>query len=87
MKIYIKQNVMRIISISFNIRRRELDDNYTLYENGEVLHEYDKSRYPGGYLLEKTLSADDISDEVKRKLFDATTDEDRELAKRLLKLQ
>lgn len=78
---------MRIISKSFNIRKGCLDDNYTLYENGEILHEYDKSIYPGGYSLEKTLTADDLSDEVKKKLFDAAFGEDKELAGKLLKYQ
>ena len=35
----------------------DLDDDYTLYENGEVLHEFDKHRYPGGFNLKETLTA------------------------------
>lgn len=64
----------------------DLDDDYTLFDNGEILHEYDKSRYPGGYNLKRTLTAAELRDDVKQRLLNATGDSDRELAKRLLGL-
>lgn len=78
---------MRIVSKALNITRKGLDDDYTLFENGEILHEYDKSRYPGGYNLKKKLTVNEIDEVIKRKLYDEASDEDKELAKRLLKLQ
>lgn len=64
----------------------DLDDDYTLFDNGEVLHEYDKHRYPGGYNLKETLKANELKDSVKQRLLGATSSENLELAKRLLGL-
>jgi len=77
---------MNEIAVS-NKMKGELDDDYTLYENGEVLHEYDKSRYPGGYNLKKTLSTDELSDDVKFRLLEAASTENKELVRKILGLK
>lgn len=65
----------------------DLDDDYTLYENGEVLHEFDKHRYPGGYNLKETLTADRLKIEIKERLLDAAKEENKDLARRILGLE
>lgn len=61
-----------------------LDDDYTLYEDGEVLHEYDRHIYPGGQNLTEYLKANELSFEVKERLLKASSDEHRETVKNLL---
>lgn len=73
----------RIIAVSHKMNG-DLDDDYTLYEDGSVLHEYDRHRYPGGYNLKDTLQAKKIKDSAKERLLNATGQEDKELAKELL---
>jgi hypothetical protein len=65
----------------------DLDDDYTLYENGEVLHEFDKHRYPGGYNLKETLTADRLKIEIKAILLNAAKEENKDLARRILGLE
>lgn len=76
---------IRIIAISRKMNG-DLDDNYTLYEDGTVLHEYDKNRYPGGYNLKNTLQGKDIKVSAKDRLLNAASLEDKELAKQILGL-
>ncbi len=64
-----------------------LDDNYTLYEDGTVVHFYDKHSYPGGQNLEKTLKVSDLSNEVKQRLWEAANEENKELVSKLLQLK
>jgi hypothetical protein len=75
----------RIIAVSQQMKGG-LDNDYTLYDNGEVLHEYDRHIYPNGLNLKETLSVDELSAEVKQRLLSAASDENKELAKRLLKM-
>lgn len=62
----------------------DLDDDYILYDNGEVLHEYDKHRYPGGYNLKETLKAKELKDSVKERLMNAAPKENKELVREVL---
>lgn len=62
----------------------DLDDDYTLYENGEVLHEYDRHRYSGGYNLKETLKADELKANIKERLLNSASEEDKELVRGLL---
>ena len=73
---------MRIIAYSSGMKG-DLDDDYTLFENGEILHEYDAHRYPGGYNLKRTLKASDLNESVKNRLVKTTSDEDKEFVKNL----
>lgn len=75
----------RIIAVSHKMNG-DLDDDYTLYEDGSVLHEYDRHRYPGGYNLKETLEAKNIMDSAKERLLYASSEEDKELVKELLGL-
>lgn len=72
----------RIIAVSHKMNG-DLDDDYTLYEDGSV-HEYDRHRYPGGYNLKETLEAKNIMDSAKERLLNASSEEDKELVKELL---
>lgn len=76
---------MKAIAVSHKMKG-ELDDDYTLYENGEVLHEYDKNRYPGGFNLKETLSTDKLNDDVKYRLLEAAPTENKELVRKILGL-
>lgn len=77
---------MKKIIVYSSGSRGGLDDDYTLYEDGEVLHEYDRHIYPGGQNLTKTLQPSDLSETVKNRLYDASSDKDKELVKKLLQL-
>ncbi len=74
----------KIISVSHRMKNGVLDDDYTLYDSGEILHEYDKHIYPGGSNLKSTLSADQLSLEVKERLLFEASDENKELVRSLL---
>lgn len=76
---------MKIIAQSFKMKG-DLDDDYTLYENGEILHEYDRHRYPGGYNLKETLTSEQISNEVKTRLLNAASEEYKALVGKILGL-
>ena len=73
------------IAVSHNMKG-VLDDDYTLYEDGSVLHEYDKHTYPGGQNLRSELNVDQLSDNIKQRLFEASSDENKELVRKILKL-
>ncbi|TDD74867.1 hypothetical protein [Flavobacterium caseinilyticum] len=75
----------RIIAVSHKMNG-DLDDDYTLYEDGSVLHEYDRHRYPGGYNLKETLEAKNIMDSAKERLLYESSEEDKELVKELFGL-
>lgn len=63
-----------------------LDDDFTLYDDESILHVYDKHTYPGGQDLKENLTVADLSDEVKQRLLDAASDEDKELVRKILNL-
>ncbi len=73
----------KAISVS-NKMKGVLDDNYTLYADGTVLHKYDKHIYPGGQDIEEYLTINDLSSSVKQRLLEAATKENRELVCKIL---
>lgn len=75
----------KAISIS-NKMRGMLDDDYTLYDDGTVLHEYDKHTYPSGQNLKATLKAEDLSQSIKERLYNAASDDNKDLVRKILKL-
>lgn len=77
----------KIISISHKMKGGVLDDDYTLYEDGTVLHEYDKHAYPGGQNFSDELSVEELSVAIKHRLLEASTEENRELVQTTLKLK
>lgn len=76
---------MKIIAQSFKMIG-DLDDDYTLYENGEILHEYDRHKYPSGYNLKSTLSVEQIDNEIKMRLYNAASGENKALVQEILGL-
>ena len=74
----------KTISVSHKMKGGVLDDDYTLYDNGTILHEYDKHSYPGGQNLKESLTVADLSDEVKQRLLEAASDENKELVRKTL---
>jgi hypothetical protein len=73
----------REISVSHKMKGM-LDDDYTLFESGKVLHEFDKHTYPGGQNLKEELNSSQLNDEVKNRLLNAAPEADKDLAKKLL---
>lgn len=74
----------RRITHSHNMKKGMLDDDYILFDNGEVLHQYDKSQYPGQFNLSETLTVDQISSEIKDDFVKNAAIDDRELVMRLI---
>jgi hypothetical protein len=75
----------KVISISHKMSGI-LDDDYTLYDDGTVLHEYDKHSYKDGQNLKEDLTVNDLSEFVKQRLIQAASDENREFVTKLLNL-
>lgn len=73
---------MNPIAVSHKMKGGELDDDYTLYDNGEVLHSYDQNKFKTH--LKETLKADTLSDDIKQRLLEAASEENRALARQLL---
>lgn len=76
----------KIISISHGTKGHVLDDDYTLFSSGKVLHEYDNNTYPGGLNKSEELTVDQLSPEVKNRLLEASSLENKDLAIQLLKI-
>lgn len=76
----------KVISISHNMKG-PLDDDYTLYDDGTVLHKYDRHGYPGGSNIEDHLTADDLTDPIKERLYAAASEEYKDLVHQTLKLK
>ena len=75
----------KVISVSHQMKGI-LDDDYTLYDDGSVLHFYDKHTYPGGQNINDNLTVDDLSAKVKQGLYDAASADNKELVGKILKL-
>lgn len=76
----------KVISVSHQMKGGLLDDDYTLYDDGTILHEYDKHTYPGGQNLKATLTVAELSDTVKQRLLEASSDENKEIVRKTLNL-
>ena len=63
-----------------------LDDEYTLYENGEVINIYDANIYPGNQDLKRVLKASELKQEIKEKLLENADEVNKELVKALVGL-
>lgn len=74
----------KTISVSHKMKGGVLDDDYTLYDDGTILHEYDKHSYLGGQNLKESLTVADLSEEVKQRLLEAASDENKELVRKTL---
>jgi hypothetical protein len=74
------------ISTSLGMKKGMLDDDYILYDDGTILHKYDKNIYPGGQSLTEDLTVPDLKEEVKRRLLDDASDEHKELVRNILNI-
>lgn len=75
----------KVISVSHSMKG-VLDDDYTLYEDGSVLHKYDKHTHPGGTNLRNEMTVDQLSDKVKQRLYEASSDENKKIVQKTLRL-
>ena len=78
--------MIKVVAILQQMKKGLLDDDYTLYDTGEVLHEFDKSIYSGGQNFSQSLSVNNLKPEIKEKLLANASDDNKELVKRLLNL-
>jgi hypothetical protein len=78
--------VKKVLAASYQMRKGELDDDYILYENGEIEHNYDKSRYPGQYNLTEKLKAGQISYDVKKRLLNNASVKNKDAVRKILGL-
>ena len=75
------------IAWSHNMKKGILDDDYTLYDDGEVVHSYDKSQYPGGQDFSDTVPTDKLSklsEKVKDDFIESASPEYLEWVKKLI---
>jgi hypothetical protein len=75
----------RIVAV-LNQMRGGLDDDYSLFESGKILHQYDRHLYKGGLNRQEELTASQISNEIKHHLLNKASEEDKELVKKLLEI-
>ena len=75
----------RKIGYSHNMKGM-LDDDYTLYESGKIIHFYDKHTFPGGQNITQEVSADRLSEKVKQEILTSAKKKDKELVKQLLNI-
>ncbi len=76
----------KVVSVSYNMKKGVLDDDYTLFSDGTVLHKYDKHIYPGGANIEETLIGKDLKLEIKMKLYESAESDKKGLVKSLLNI-
>ncbi|MDT8413595.1 MAG: hypothetical protein RQ875_14105 [Vicingaceae bacterium] len=77
----------KVVAVLHQMKKILLDNDYTLYDNGEVLHEFDNSTFPGGQGHSQILSAKGLKTEIKEKLLANASDKNKELVKSLLGLE
>lgn len=73
------------IAVSLQMKNG-LDDDYTLYDDGSVLHEYDRNMYPSGLNKKEMLSISDLSLDVKKRLLNSAAPQDEPQVRKLLGL-
>lgn len=63
-----------------------LDNDYYVYDDGAIIHFYDRNQYPGNQNIEEEVSAEKVSDNIKKDLLASAKKEDKELVKEILKM-
>jgi hypothetical protein len=76
---------MKILVQSFK-SKPGLDDNYSLYDNGSIIHKYDRHIYKGGQDRTEELTPEQLSDEIKQQLLDDCPEENKTQVKIILKV-
>ena len=74
----------KIIVYSHEMQNGMLDDDYTLYDDGTVLHFYDDNIYPGGQNLKHTMQGPDLPQKIKMRLLNRASEENKHTVKKLL---
>lgn len=74
----------KIVVHSHQMRQNMFDDDYTLYNDGTVLHFYDDNIYPGGQNLKHTVHGPDLPHKIKMRLLDRASEENKCIVKKLL---
>ncbi len=69
-----------------NKMRNQLDDEYILYDDGSIEHNYDDNIYPGSFNLTKNLKFSDINSSIKERLYLDASAENKEKVKTILSL-
>lgn len=77
-----KENI--IWSYFFPMRKGTLDDDYYFYEDGSILHSYDKTQQKLN--IEEFVSADSIAIDKRYKMLEACPADKYEIIKSFLKL-
>ena len=75
-----------IVIASYSRMKGMLDDDYKLYENGDVINTYDADIYPGNQGLTRVLKAKDLQKEIKEKLLENAHESNKGLVKALLEI-
>jgi hypothetical protein len=76
----------KAISTSHKMKGGVLDDDYTLFDDGTILREYDTHIYPGGQNLKQNLTVNDLSSEIKQRLLEAASNMNKELVRKTLNI-
>jgi len=76
---------MKILVQSFSAKGG-LDDDYTLYDGGKIIHVYDRHIYDGGQNRTEELTAKQLSDDIKQRLLNDCADEYKDKVKVILKI-
>lgn len=66
--------------------KKGLDDDYTLFDDREILHEYDANHYPSGMSRSRKLRVDELIPDVKNRLLEAASIANKQLVKEILGL-
>lgn len=73
---------------SLPMKKGILDNDYAFYEDGTIIHEYDKSMYRSKDMnIETEVSADSIQDDIKLKIMERCPEELKEKISNILKLK
>lgn len=74
----------QVLAHSHKMRSNLFDDDYTLHDDGTVLHEYDRNTH--SFNLREDLVVDDLTPEVKARLYEAASAENKDKVKTILKM-
>jgi len=69
------------ISKSNKTKRGQLNDDYTLYSDGTVRHQYDQNAYPGGQNKDIIISGKELSLDIKQRILNDSGENQRSLAR------
>ncbi|WP_294455790.1 hypothetical protein [uncultured Bacteroides sp.] len=69
------------------MKKGVLDNDYAFYDDGTIVHEYDKSMYKLEDMnIETPVSADSIQDDIKQQIMEQCPEELKEQITKMLKI-